>query len=112
MAEKERCAKKKKRLIALVVIGIIVGLWFGESAIIPRVIAKISGKNYMQEHFPEMKLQCLDVEWADVYGSYLIRFRDPSDSTYYSCVMGPKYFPVSIGQGLIAIENDYVEKYK
>ena len=58
-----------------------------------------------------MQLERIGVEWADVYGDYLITFKGIDENTY-SCVIGPKYFPVSMGQGLFAIESDYTENYK
>ena len=104
--------KKTKWLIALVAVAIFAGLWFGRSSIIPREIAKISGERYLEKQFPEMKLHCVGVDWVGSDGKYRIVFRDPSNSTYYDCSIGPRYFPVSISEGLGAIERDYVEKYK
>ena len=101
--------KKKKWVIPIVIIGVIIVLWF--TGIIPKQIAKISGTSYVKEHFPEMQLECVGVEYADVFGDYLIEFKDKDGNTY-SCVLGPKYFPVSMGQGLFAIESDYAENYK
>ena len=101
--------KKKKWVIPIVIIGVIIVLWF--TGIIPKQIAKISGTSYVKEHFPEMQLECVGVEYADVFGDYLIEFKDKDGNTY-SCVIGPKYFPVSMGQGLFAIESDYAENYK
>ena len=46
-----------------------------------------------------------------VFGDYLITFRSINDDTY-TCVIGPKFFPVQMGQGLFAIESDYKEKYQ
>jgi len=56
-------------------------------------------------------LECTDVEWADTYGDYLITFNG-TDESVYCCVIGPKYLPVSLGQGLFAIESDYAKNYK
>ena len=101
--------KRKKWLIPIVIIGIIVVLWF--TGIIPKQIAKIVGTRYVNNHFPEMQLECVGVEYADVYRDYLITFKGTNENIY-SCVIGPKYFPVSMGQGLFAIESDYAENYK
>ena len=101
--------KKKKLVIPVVIIGVIIILWF--TGIIPKQIAKVAGANYVKEHFPKMQLECVEVEWAGVYGDYLITFKDLDEKTY-SCVIGPKYFPISMGQGLFAIESDYAENYK
>lgn len=101
--------KKKKWVIPITIIGIIAVLWF--TGIVPKQIAKVSGTTYVNEHFPEMQLACVGVEYADVYGDYLITFQDTNESTY-SCVIGPKYFPVSMGQGLFVIESAYAENYQ
>ena len=101
--------KKKKWVIPIVIIAVIIMLWF--TGIIPKQIAKISGTSYVNNHFPEMQLECVGVEYADVYGDYLITCSGTHENTY-SCVIGAKYFPVSMGQGLFDIESDYAENYK
>ena len=101
--------KQKKWAISLVILGVIPVLWF--AGIIPKQMAEIFGTSYVNNHFPEMQLECVGVEYADVYGDYLITFKGTNENTY-SCVIGPKYFPVSMGQGLLAIESDYAEYYK
>ena len=101
--------KSKKWAVPIVALGIVAALWIG--GIIPKQIAKTSGTNYVKKHFPEMQLECVGVEWADVYGDYLITFQDSSDNTY-SCVIGPSFFPTSLGQGLFAIEGYYAENYQ
>ena len=101
--------KKKKLLIPIVIIGVIIVLWF--TGIIPKQIAKISGTTYVNEHFPEMRLECVGVEYADVFGDYLIEFKDKDGNTY-SCAIGPSLFPCSLGQGLFEIQEYYAENYK
>ena len=101
--------KQKKWVIPIVIIGVLVVLWF--AGIIPKQIAKSFGTSYVNNHFPEMQLECVGVEYADAYGDYLITFKGTNENTY-SCVIGPTYFPVSIGQGLFAIESNYAEYYK
>jgi len=101
--------KKKKWLIPIVIIGVIIVLWF--TGIIPKQIAKISGTTYVNEHFPEMQLECVGVEYADVFGDYLIEFKEKDGNTY-SCVIGPSLFPCSLGQGLFEIQEYYAENYK
>jgi len=101
--------KKKNWLIPVAIIGIIIVLWF--TGIIPKQIAKISGTSYVNKHFPEMQLECVGVEYADVYGDYLITFKGTNENTS-RCVIDSKYFPVYIGQGLFAMESDYAEYYK
>ena len=100
---------KKKWIIAATIIVLIATLWM--SGVIPRQIANISGTAYVRKHFPKMRLECIGVEWANVYGSYLIAFSD-GDEKIYSCLIGPQIFPVSLGQGLFSMESDYAEHYK
>lgn len=100
--------KQKKWLIPVLILAVAVVLWL--TGVIPKQIAKISGESYVNQHFPEMQLECTGVEWASVYGDYLVTFKSGSGSTY-SCVIGPRYFPVYLGQGLFAIESDYAEKH-
>ena len=99
----------KKWIIPIVVIVIIATLWL--IGVIPMQIAKMSGTNYVKEHFPEMQLECVDVEYADVFGDYLIKFKD-KDGKIYSCVIGPSFFPCSLGQGLFEIQEYYAENCK
>ena len=101
--------KNKKWLIPVVILFVIVALWI--SGIIPKQIAKISGTNYVNEHFPEMQMECIGVEYADVFGDYLITFKDKGGNTY-SCVIGPYLFPCSLGQGLFEIQEYYVENFR
>ena len=101
--------KQKSWVIPLVILGVILVLWL--AGIIPKQMAESFGTSYVNNHFPEMQLECIGVEYADFYGDYLITFKGTNENTY-SCVIGPKYFPVSMGQGLFAIESDYAEYYK
>ncbi len=98
--------KNKRWVVPLAVIIVIAVFWF--SGVIPKQIAKIAGTSYVKEHFPQMKLECTGVEWADAFGDYLISFKGEDKKTY-SCVIGPKFFPISLGQGLFAIQSDYEE---
>ena len=101
--------KKKKIIIsAIVVILLLTVLWF--SGIIPTQIAKIYATNYMQNNYPEMQLEYVNIEWSKYHEDYLITFKDKNNQNY-SCVIGPKYFPVSIEQGLLTIEETYNENY-
>lgn len=101
--------KKKVYLILIAAIVIFAVLWL--SGIVPKKIAEISGTHYVKEHFPEMRLECVNVEWADVYGDYLITFQD-KDGSIYSCVIGPSIFPCRLGQGLFEIQEHYTENYQ
>ena len=100
--------KKRLLIIITILILLIIALWF--CGIIPKQIGKIYGTNYMKEKFPEMKLEYVNIEWNKYYGDYIITFKDKDDQTY-SCVIGPKYFPISLGQGVFAIEEKYKAKY-
>ena len=101
--------KKNKRLIPVLILVLIIVLWI--SGFIPKQIARISGTRYVKNHFPEMQMECVGVEYVDAYGDYTIKFRDVNGNTY-GCGIGPKFFPVQMGQGLFAIESDYKEKYQ
>lgn len=96
------------KVIALILIIIFVLLFL--LGIIPKQIAKIYASNYMNNNFPEMEFEYVGIEWSEVHSDYLISFRD-KDKQYYRCVIGPKYFPISLGQGLFLIEQKYLEDY-
>lgn len=101
----------KKRYIILISICIaiiIIILWINGT--IPKQIAKIYGTSYMKIRFPKMQLEYINVEWSKADGDYVITFKD-NDNENYGCVIGPKYFPVSMGQGLFGITEEYREKY-
>ena len=72
--------KKKKWVVPIVIIGVIIALWF--TGIIPKQIAQIAGTSYVKEHFPEMQLECIGVEYADAFGDYLITFEDKNEKVY------------------------------
>lgn len=99
--------KKNLIIIGILVLAIIV-LWFG--GVIPKQIGKIYGIKYMKNNFPEMQFEYVNIEWNKYYGDYIITFKDKENESY-SCVIGPKYFPISIGQGLNVIMENYQEKY-
>ena len=91
--------KKSKRIIIIsaVLITVIAVSWF--SGLIPRQIAKIYGKSYVKNNFPEKQLEYVDIEWNKFYGDYIITFKD-NEGKIYSSVIGPKFFPISMGQGV------------
>lgn len=60
----------------------------------------------MKRHFPEMEMEYVSVEYSDAFGDYLISFRD-KNGAIYSCVIGPEFFPISLGQGLAAVRGSY-----
>ncbi|MBQ7410914.1 MAG: hypothetical protein IJW20_06000 [Clostridia bacterium] len=100
---------KKIMIFAIVVILLIVVLWLG--GIIPKQIAKIYGAQYMNKHFPKMQLEYDNIEWNEYFGDYIITFKDKENKTH-GCVIGPKYFPINMGQGMVEIRETYMENYK
>ena len=100
---------KKIIIITIIVFAIlIIALWI--EGIIPKQIAKIYGSNYMKSNFPEMELEYVNVEWNKYYGYYIITFKDKNNQKY-GCAIGPKYFPVNLGQGMYVIEETYRQNY-
>jgi hypothetical protein len=99
---------KKNLIIIGILVLVIIVLWFG--GVIPKQIGKIYGIKYMKNNFPEMQFEYVNIEWNKYYGDYIITFKDKENGSY-SCVIGPKYFPISIGQGLNVIMENYQEKY-
>lgn len=99
---------KKILIIIGILVLVIIVLWFG--GVIPKQIGKIYGIKYMKNNFPEMQFEYVNIEWNKYYGDYIITFKDKENGSY-SCVIGPKYFPISIGQGLNVIMENYQEKY-
>ena len=103
--------EKRKVIIVFIVLIliVIVGLW--GSGIIPKRIARISASNYLEKNFPKMQLEYVDIEWSSSFGGYSIKFKDANNKTY-SFIMNNKYFPISLGQGLFAFEEEYRQKYE
>lgn len=102
----------KKRIIVitmLVIFIVILVLWI--SGIIPKQIARISATNYLEKNFPKMKLEYVNIEWSSSFGGYSIKFKDKNNKIY-SFIMNNKYFPISLGQGLFAFEEEYKQKYE
>ena len=102
--------KGKIIIISLLVVVILVIILFWFNGFIPKQIAKVYGTSYMRTHFPEMQLEYVNLEWSKYHENYIITFKD-KDNQSYSCVISPKYFPVSFGQGIFAIEETYKENY-
>ena len=100
--------KKSIIIVTFAVVLLISALWLG--GLIPKQIGKIYGTKYMNDNFPEMQLEYVDIEWNKYYGDYIIKFKD-KEGQDYGCVIGPKYLPISIGQGINAIMETYQEKY-
>lgn len=101
---------KRKNIIIVVsfVLAIILVLWI--NGIIPKQIAKISSTIYLKKKFPKMQLEYINIEWASSFGDYIITFKDQNSELHSFCI-GPKYFPVNLGQGMFGFEETYREKY-
>lgn len=100
--------KKKILVIIGIVVLVIIVLWL--EGVIPKQIGKIYGIRYMKDNFPKMQLEYVNIEWSQYHDEYIITFKD-KDNQQYGCSIGPKYFPVSLGQGLNGIKETYLEKY-
>ena len=101
--------KKKNIIIYIILFALLITtLWL--SGIIPKQIGKIYGINYMKNNFPKMQLEYVNIEFSKYHGDYIITFKDKNNKNY-GCVIGPKYFPISLGQGIFAIEETYRENY-
>lgn len=101
--------KKKNIIIYIILLALLITtLWL--SGIIPKQIGKIYGINYMKNNFPKMQLEYVNIEFSKYHGDYIITFKDKNNKNY-GCVIGPKYFPISLGQGIFAIEETYRENY-
>ncbi len=96
---------KNKKIIVLIFLLILCVI-----ILFPTQIAKIYGSFYMKTHFPKMNLECTNVEWSKYHNDYILSFKDKDNNTY-SCTIGPKYFPVILGQGLFSIEETYRDSY-
>lgn len=96
-------------IFIVLILVVILGLWI--SGIIPKQIARIFASNYLEKNFPKMQLEYVDIEWSSSFGGYSIKFKDTSNKTY-SFIMNNKYFPISLGQGLFAFEEEYRQKYE
>jgi len=97
---------RKKYIILIIIIIILL-----TCIIIPEQIAKVYGNVYMKIHFPKMSLQCTNVEWSKYHDAYIISFKNNDNDGTYGCTIGPKYFPILLGQGLFAIEETYRNNY-
>lgn len=100
----------KKRVLIIIGIILLVIMIFWINGVIPKFIAKKYGNNYMNKHFPEMKLEFVSIEYSKYHGDYIISFKDKNNNTY-GCTIGPKLLPINLGQGLFAIEELYRENY-
>lgn len=101
---------KNKKIIVMIFILIlfVIILWF--SGIIPKQIGKMYAIKYMNDNFTKMELEFTNIEWNKQFDSYIIQFKD-KNKELYGVVIEPKYFPINLGQGLFAIEEEYRDNY-
>ena len=102
--------KKRILIVAILIILIVIlGLWI--SGIIPKQIARIFATNYLKNNFPEKQYEYVDIEWSPNFGGYSIKFKDENDKIV-GFLMNSKYFPITPGQGIFALEDSYRIEYK
>lgn len=102
----------KKRTIILtiiIILAVIFGLWI--SGIIPKQIAQISATHYLKKNLPKMQFEYVDIEWSSGFGGYSITFKDENGKEF-EFIMNNKYFPISPGQGIFALEESYRVEYE
>ena len=100
----------KKTTILLIIFILLIVLILWVSGLIPKQFAKVYGTNYMKKNFPEMNLKYYEIEWSKYHGNYIITFIDANNQKY-GVSIGPKFFPISIGEGLLVIIEDYSTNY-
>lgn len=102
--------KKKIALITVVVIILIVtGLW--ASGIIPKFIAKIAATSYLKNNFPKKQFEYAGIEWSSAFDGYSIKFKDEKGKEV-GFIMNNKYFPIDVGQGIFAIQEEYRKEFE
>lgn len=94
-------------LISFIVLLAVI-LWI--NGIIPKQIAKVSSNIYLKKNFSKMQLEYVNIEWVSSFGDYIITFKDEDNKLHNFCI-GPKYFPINLGQGIFGFEEEYKEKY-
>lgn len=95
---------KRKTIIICLIVLIIAVLWI--SGVIPMFILKTIGARNMQKEYPEWKLKFESAEYDEAFGDYLITMID-LDGNRRSCLIGPEWFPRSLGQGSFALHEEY-----
>ena len=100
--------KKRIIIVAIIVVLLILALWI--SGIIPKQIGRIYGTYYMNKNFPEWQVEFVNIEWAKYFGDYSITFIDKSGNRR-GCLIGPKYFPVFMGQGIFGMTEEYNQEF-
>ena len=103
-------SKKKIIIITIIlIILIIIGLWIG--GIIPKCIAKIAATIYLKNNFPKKQFEYTGIEWSSAFDGYSIKFKDEKGKEV-GFIMNNKYFPINVGQGIFAIEEDYRKEFE
>lgn len=83
--------------------------WIGGT--IPKGIGKIVATNYLKSNFPKKQFEYVGIEWSSSFDGYAIQFKDEKNKTV-RFIMHSKYFPISVGQGRFALEEEYREEYR
>ena len=102
--------KKRKNIIIIVIFVLVIILTLWISGVIPKKIAEIYGTYYLNKNFPKIQLEFERIEWSSSFGDYIITFKDQNNKQY-GFTIGPKYFPVSLGQGMLGFEENYRQEY-
>lgn len=101
--------KKRNIIIAIIIILLmIIALWL--TGIIPTQIAKIAAIQYAEKNLPKMQLEYVSIEWNPVFEGYSVIFKDKNNKLR-GLLMNDKYFPITPGQGIFALEEEYRQRY-
>lgn len=100
---------KKKIIISILIVTIIIIFLWG-SGIIPKQIGRIYGTYKMNKEFPKWQLEYENITWVKYFGDYSISFIDKNGNKR-TCLIGPKYFPISLGQGMFGLREEYEEEF-
>ena len=67
---------------------------------------------FSKEITPESVVKMYEKLGVTLPGKVAVKLHSgEKENQNYGCVISPKYFPVSLGQGIFAIEETYKEKY-
>lgn len=102
----------KEKIVILtifLIILIVTGFWI--SGIIPKSIARIVATNYLKNNFPKKQFEYVGIEWSSAFDGYSIKFKDEKEKEV-GFIMNNKYFPIDVGQGIFAIEEDYRKEFE
>ena len=102
----------KKKIVILtifLIILIVTGFWI--SGIIPKSIARIVATNYLKNNFPKKQFEYVGIEWSSAFDGYSIKFKDEKGKEV-GFIMNNKYFPIDVGQGIFAIQEEYRKEFE